>query len=334
MALATAAEEARNHDDAIGHLRAAVEVLQAVRRSAMRDVWLSEVFTRLGDTLRLAGRYGQASEMLAAAYQLAEQNPKELLRMAAICNAQGILAKDTGHFGEAEGHYAQAQLLTTQVLGPDTPEAAGIYHNVAGLLHVQGPFDEAEPAIRTALELRERADPPDPVGVAADTSVLGAVLAGQERLPEAEAALQTALRMWQAHFGPDHYEVAVQLHNLAAIQQKKKAFAAAEAGYLEAFLIKERVLGEGHPEIAALLNNLASLRSDEGRTTESLELYDRALAIFGSTLGPDHPNTKVCEANRLHVVGPARESRLRPQAEDCVAATVAMTPNPGPRRFR
>jgi tetratricopeptide (TPR) repeat protein len=300
MTLAMAAEELRNHGDATRHLREAAEALQSLPRSEMRDLWLSEVFTRLGDTLRLDGHYEQASETLEAAHQLAEQNRDEPLRMAGICNAQGILAKDTGHFTEAGRYYARAQRLMTEALGPDAPAAAGILHNIAGLLHVQGRFAEAEPAIRKALKLRELAEPSDLVGIAADTSVLGAVLAGQGRLPEAEVELQSALQMWEARFGRGHYEVAVQLHNLAAVQQQRKAFSAADAAYSEALRIKQRVLGRDHPEIAALLNNLASLRCDEGRTTEALELYEQALAIFGSSLGPDHPNTKVCEANRLH----------------------------------
>lgn len=119
----------------------------------------------------------------------------------------------------------------TEALGPNAPEFAGIHHNLAGLLHVQGRFDEAEPEALRALSLRTLSGPPDPAGMAADMSVLGAVLAEQGRFDDPEDRLRTALRIWEFLYRRDHYEVAVQLNNLASIQQERGENGTASVDY-------------------------------------------------------------------------------------------------------
>lgn len=297
MTLAAAAAEVRDHEEAASRLRDAVRGLEAAPASATRDVWRTEVLTRLGDTLRLAGHYPEARAALETAWDLAESSKAEPLRKAAVQNALGILSKDTGHFQEAEGHYAQTRGLMEDALGPGAPGMAGLHHNLAGLLHVQGHYFEAEPEIRKAMALRQREDPVDVPALAADTSVLGAILAGQDRLAEAEEALREALSMWEQRFGSDHYEVAVQLHNVASVQHKRGDLEGADRSYHRALQIKTRVLGLGHREIGALLNNIAALRHDQGLTAEANRLYAEALQIFEVALGPEHPDTKICAAN-------------------------------------
>ena len=265
--------------------------------SRIRDEWLAEVFTRLGNTLRLAGQYPEASAVFLAARVLPGWDGLDPLRKAGALNALGILAKDTGDYSMAAERYGEVLSILEAAVGEDGPELADIHHNLAGLFHIQGRYDEAEPEIRRALALRARSDSPYSLGTAADTSVLGAVLDGQGRLKEAEQALLIARGIWESRYGPDHYEVAVQLNNLASVQQKKGDFASASANYALALQIKEYVLGREHPEIAALLNNLASVEVDQGRAAKARNLYDQALSIFARTLGADHPSTRVCSDN-------------------------------------
>lgn len=300
LTLAWVATESRRHGAAIDWLTQAATRLEGFSSSAIRDPWLAEVLTRLGDSLRQAGHHGEALEVLLHARALAEQNSTEPLRTAGVHNALGILAKTTGDYPQAVHHYTQARLLIETTLGTDAPELASLHHNLAGLLHIQGLYLKAEPEIRTALELRRGARPPDRAGIAADLSVLGAVLAGQDRLEEAKQSIQTALGMWESLYGPQHYEVAVQLHNLASIHQKAGDLDAANVYFVRALDIKERTLGGIHVEVGELLYNFASLRCEQGFTTEGLVLYARALATFDTSLGPDHPKTEMCAARRSH----------------------------------
>lgn len=297
LTLSSIAAEKRDHREAAAKLEEAAALVEKFPASRIRDEWLAEVFTRLGDTLRLAGRYAEASAALGAARGLPGWDGLVPLRRAGVLNALGILAKDTGDYPLAADRYRDALSIVQGTVGEGGSELASLHHNLAGLDHVQGRYHEAEPEIRLALELRERSDPPDLLGMAADLSVLGAVLNGQGRLEEAEQALLTAKGIWESRYGPEHYEVAVQLNNLASVRQNKGDFDTASSDYLRAMQIKENVLGREHPEIASLLNNLASLEADRGRMAQARTLYGEALAIFAKTLGPDHPSTRVCAEN-------------------------------------
>lgn len=307
LTLSSIAAGSCHHQLGIDLLREAAGPFEPLPASTTRDVWLAEILTRLGNTQRLAGHYSEASATLTAAQNLAGWDSLEPLRKAGVLNAMGILAKDTGQFEDSRKYYTRALELMTGTLDSNAPELVGVHHNLAGLLHVQGRFDEAEPEALRALSLRALSDPPDPSGMAADMSVLGAVLAGEGRLDEAEDQLRTALQIWESLYGPDHYEVAVQLNNLASIQQKRGEFDAASVGYMRALEIKEHVLGRNHPEVAALLNNIAALESELGRIGPAKDHYDEALAIFERTLGPDHPDTKACAANRSRLAIPAKQ---------------------------
>ncbi|ALV43372.1 hypothetical protein AU252_21200 [Pseudarthrobacter sulfonivorans] len=298
LTLASVADASRHLREAADWLTEAATLLEDFPNSAIRDTWLAEVLTRLGDSLRQAGHHGEALEALRHACALAEQNGTEPLRTAGAHNALGILAKTTGDYPRAVHHYAQARLLIETTLGTDAPELASLHHNLAGLLHIQGLYLKAEPEIRTALELRRGGRLPDRAGIAADLSVLGAVLAGQGRFEEAKQSLETALGMWESLYGPQHYEVAVQLHNLASIHQEAGDLDAANVYFVRALDIKERTLGGSHVEIGEVLCNFASLRCEQGFTAEGLMLYAKALAIFEACFGPDHPKTQMCAGRR------------------------------------
>jgi tetratricopeptide (TPR) repeat protein len=271
MTLAAIADAGSRHNESAQWLQDAVDQIQFLPASPVRDKWLAELLTRLGTSLRLAGRFAEASTVLTAARGLTHWNGMEPERRAATLTAAGILAKDTGRYTEAAMLYWQAQ----SVLDSATVlvQTACIHHNMAGLFHVQGIYVEAESEIREALAIRSRTEPPNSDGTAADLSVLGAVLNGQDRLEEAEDAIRAAYQIGQARHGSDHYEVAVQLHSLGSIQHKRHDFDGAADSYRRALQIKERVLGGQHPEIAALLNNIASLEADQGQFIEAKALF-------------------------------------------------------------
>lgn len=308
------ASRAAAHVTASRFLKSAVAFLEGQPVSSARDLWLAEALTRDGDALRLAGRYLEAGQALDKVFRLEHWDDLEPLRQAGVLNAKGILCKDTGRYEEAAALYAEAFTLTTDTLGPDDPQIAAVHHNLAGLAHVQGNYDDAEPHIRAALDIRHRNDHGKEAGIAADTSVLGAILTGQGKLDEAEIAMLEALRLWTAEHGPDHYEVAVQLNNLAAIQQQKNDYSEAESGYTRALQIKRRVLGPEHPEVAALLNNLASLEADLGLRSSAATHYDEAITILEKSLGSQHPNTQACIANRRRLEWPDPDAGELPKA--------------------
>lgn len=296
--LAQFASDLANQPEAQRRCDDALALLEQVEPSASRDEWCVAILVHKGTSQRLSARYDESADTLADALALSERTPDSPLLAAGPLNALGILSKDRGLYEDARIYYNRALGLLASHAGKDAPELAGIYHNLAGLAHVQGQFAQADEPARHAIQLRRAASPPDPTGLAADLSVLGAVLAGQERFDEAAAILSEALALWRSRYGSSHYEVAVQLHNLAAIQQAQGDYSSAEATMGEALAIKRGILGESHPEIASILNNLATIYSDTGRRGEARDYYDQAIEIFTQTLGEDHPNTLACIQNR------------------------------------
>lgn len=313
MDLATAASREHDHPHAIALLDEAEHLFDSVRASPGRNRWVAELLLRLGDDLRFAGRYTDCGEALTRAEKLADADTAYPLRLASVLNARGILAKDTGHYDAALAHYGSARSLIEAELGEDHPALAAVHHNLAGLLHAQERYADAEEPARHAVALRGQSTSPDPEGLAADLSVLGSVLLGLGRLDEAEQAYLQSKTVWMERYGPGHYEVAVQLNGLAAVHQARGDFEGAERDFRQALHIKQRVLGAGHRETAALLNNLGALEMDRGHPDAAAQLYGKALLAFRKALGDDHPDTGLCAENLVRV---RRQAGSRPGLGD------------------
>jgi tetratricopeptide (TPR) repeat protein len=295
--LAHLASEMANHAEAQRYCDEALDLLEQAGANPRCNAWRVALLIHKGNSQRLAANYDEAALTLSHALAIAEQTAGSQPLSAGPLNALGILAKDRGHYEDAQVYYDRALSLLASS-GTAVSDLASVYHNFAGLAHVQGRFAEAEEPAREAIRLRRASDTPDPAGLAADLSVLGAILAGQERLEDAVAVLSEALTLWRSRYGDRHYEVAVQLDNLAAIMQSQRKYPQAESALREALAIKQRVLGNQHPEIATLLNNLATVYSDTDRIREAKDCYDTAIKIFTDSLGMDHPSTVACTQNR------------------------------------
>lgn len=301
MDLATAASRERHHPQAIALLGEAEHLFESVHASPGRNRWVAEILLRRGEELRLAGRYGDSQEALTRAGRLAEDDPGNPLRLAAVVNAQGILAKDTGRYDDALAHYGFARILMEADFGQDDPALAAVHHNLAGLLCAQRRYAEAEEPARHAVALRKRSPSPDPEGLAADLSVLGSILLGLGRLDEAEHLYLQSKNVWTERYGLEHYEVAAQLNGLASVHQARGEFESAERDFKEALRLKQKCLGAGHRETAVLLNNLGALEMDRGHTDAAAPLYEWALLTFRNALGDDHPDTVLCAENLVRV---------------------------------
>ena len=209
------------------------------------------ILRQLGDSLRRQGLYRDAHTLLRQALDSSHSRQAR----AAAFNALGVLAKETGRYADAHAFYAEAM----QLVRPTEPAVPALLHNVAGLAHAQGRFDEAEQPARHALQLHEQMCGADSEEAAADASVLGAVLLGQERYAEAETLLNRAIATWSRRYGNNHYEVAVNLHNLAALYRARGEVQRASTAYAQALRIKKAILGEGHQEVLTLETSLSGL---------------------------------------------------------------------------
>jgi tetratricopeptide (TPR) repeat protein len=238
----------------------ALTALDMAPPGADRDLVRLTALVRLGEALRLLGKFPEAEDAQKRAVQLAEDNhPPDPINRAMALNGLGIVFKDTQRFEQAGQRYQQALILLEQTLGPNDLELAPLYHNLAGLQHAQDHFVEGEPFARRALELRAAHEGLDATGAAGDLAVLGALLVGQQRYTEAETVLERSLAIWEGRYGQHHYEVAVVKHNLAALYQARGDDARALHTLMEALHIKSHLLGATHADVVSLRHHIARL---------------------------------------------------------------------------
>ncbi|MFI5912343.1 tetratricopeptide repeat protein [Dactylosporangium sp. NPDC051541] len=178
----------------LGEHAAAVEAFSAAG---------AEGLLPLGNCLRVLGRFAEAEFALAAA----PARP-------ATRNAFGVLCKDTGRYEEAARHYAAALA--------DPALHGVVHHNLAGLAHAQGRYEEALIAALTALVWHARERGCNSPEVAADAAVLGAIQLGLGRLDDAAASLGRARDIWQRRYGPEHYETRICRRGLAAVERARQ----------------------------------------------------------------------------------------------------------------
>ena len=96
------------------------------------------------------------------------------------------------------------------------------------MLRATNRLAEAEPLMRRALAIDERAFGPDHPNVAIRLNNLAQLLQATNRLAEAEPLMRRALAIDERAFGPDHPNVAIRLNNLAQLLQDTNRLAEAE----------------------------------------------------------------------------------------------------------
>jgi tetratricopeptide (TPR) repeat protein len=217
------------------------------------------------------GRYREAIISATRALKIARSRLGRRDVVAAL-NGVGIPYRYLGRHAKAEASYREALSLAR-----DTDARAALWHNLAGLAHERGRFDEAVACARRAVKLRNKVRGTVTVATAADVAELAAVLHAAGSAKEARP-----LYRW------------FNLGNLAALEQRAGRRKEARRLYTRSIRIEERAVGRAHPDVALLLCNLAKLALEETRYAEARRLFGRALPILRKHLGPKHANTLEC----------------------------------------
>jgi len=209
-----------------------------------------------------------------------------------------IAAKEAYDKAMAAGRYRDAvqqgkQLVYyIQRLLPDRKDLiATQYQRLGRACSLGGMFDEAETALRKAIELRTEALGADDPAVAESLHTLSNVYSRQGRYGEAERAARRAVELREEHFGPDHDLVADSLNNLAAVYFHVGRYVDAEELFRRSLAIHERVFGPDHVEVANNVSNLATIYRNAGQFDEAIEYDQRALAIRRAKYGQKHART-------------------------------------------
>jgi len=218
-------------------------------------------------------------------------------------------------------HAFSVESLAAAKALPSSPRLSRLLNQFGVFCRAKAEFAEAEPLMRRALAMDEKAIGPEHPDVARDLNNLALLLQDTNRLAEAEPLMRRALAMDEKSFGPEHPEVATDLNNLAALLKATNRLAEAEPLMRRALAMAEKSFGPEHPAVATALNNLAQLLKATNRLAEAEPLMRRALAMDEKAFGPEHP-TVATDLNNLALLLQAT-NRLA-EAEPLMRRALAM----------
>lgn len=233
---------------------------------------------------------------------------------------------DAGQAADAVPVAEQAAKLSTHIFGPDTPQTASSYDDLAQAWRDAGQPRRGLVAAQRALSIREKAFGPQHPSVAKSEETLADLYQRAGDYPRARRAYERALAIREKTFGANHPSVARTLDLMAAMDRQAGDAADARAAWERALSVRENTMGADHPEVSGTLEDLADLAQEQGDPATARPLYERALAIREKALGPDDPGVAVT-LNNLGVaciaLGDAARARpLLERARDLVGRTM------------
>jgi len=188
-------------------------------------------------------------------------------------------------------------LLALRAAGPDATSDIADWSKLLGLAGGyflwRAAYSQAEPLLRDALAIREKALGPEHSLTAESLDGLAALLGTLGDIAGARPLYERALAIREKALGPEHPDTAQSHNNLAALLEEQRDFAGARPLHERALAIRETALGPEHPDTATSLDYLAGLLRNQGDIAGARPLYERALAIREKALGPEHPITAI-----------------------------------------
>ncbi len=275
------------YDQAERHLLEALSLRQAHLPPEHVDLATSR--GALGRLYLHRGRLDEAGEQFEAA-RVSLARGGASAEHAILLGDMGRLARQQGHFDEAQKLLERALELQEATLPANDPELAVGLNNLGNLHFSRGRAAEAEVFYARAVEVLRAGFPVGHPRLVQGLGNLAAALATQGRLEEAAVLFEETLAARRAVLGNDHPAVAESLNNLGVLRLDLGQAAAAEPLHREALAIRERVLGPNHPLVAWSLENLGRVRESLGDRAEAEALLRQALAVREGALGVEHPD--------------------------------------------
>jgi eukaryotic-like serine/threonine-protein kinase len=178
------------------------------------------------------------------------------------------------------------------------PEIEATVRNTIGSVYQSlGLYDEAEPHLTKAYEIRIRIfgeEDPDALTIMSNLAML---YWNQGRYDEAESLYLKVLKIGIRDKGEEHPDILTSLNGLAVLYKTQGRYDEAEPLYLKILELRKRALGKEHPRTLTSMNNLAELYRAQGQHDEAEPLLVKTLENLKHVLGEEHPYTLASMAN-------------------------------------
>ncbi|MGF1533435.1 MAG: CHAT domain-containing protein [Bernardetiaceae bacterium] len=228
---------------------------------------------RLKGELRLnQGRYAEAQTIFDALRSTSEGKPD---KQARLYGNLGILAWVSGKQQEAQIFLNQALTYAKSAYGPEHPQTAGAYNNLALITN------DPTAAIRNyqqALDIYQKTYPEPHPAKASTLGNLGETYLQQKNLLNARLYLKEALQLWKDCYGPTHPNVAFAYTALARLELTQSKTDVAHALTQRALRIYQTRYTNAHPNLISTYNLLASINLTMGSYDAALQYLDSAQA--------------------------------------------------------
>ena len=198
------AARAANHmlivlGDRLGHLDEAREwgkhALAAFKRAGEGPELESDLFAKLGVVELRLGNYDEAERMIGSALELRRQIPESDVKIGALLNSLGVVAREQRKFELARERIQEGLDLARFRLGDEHPVLAYWMLNLAVVAIEVGDLDTADEHIRTARALRVAAMGPDHASLANVFFAEGRVALARAQYEDADKAFARALEL-------------------------------------------------------------------------------------------------------------------------------------------
>jgi tetratricopeptide (TPR) repeat protein len=193
-------------------------------------------------------------------------------------------------YNEARELLRRAIAIQEKVFGPDHPNLAGFYNNLALLEHYLGNLTDARELLQRAIAVGEKAMEPDYPTLAIRYSNLAMVESDIGNLIEARNLARRAIDIQEKIFQPDHPNLAIRYSNLADVELNLGNLIEARDLLRRALTIQEKVFKPDHPRLAKAYYNLGTVETNLGNLSEARDLLHRAIAVGEKVFEPDHPD--------------------------------------------
>ncbi|BDC50216.1 hypothetical protein F183_A25320 [Bryobacterales bacterium F-183] len=254
--------------------RRALQIAEQTQGKQHRDVaWLLENLSR---AYMAQEKAEDASKVLRRALPIREKYAiaptNDLLPLATTLNLLGRANQAEGKDAEAETAFVRA-LRTVEKAGNNPVELSQTLDNLGSYYITRQKYEQAEPALRRALAVREGSLGPIDPGIAPVLDLLGAAYSAQKKYPEAAKAYERALFIRMKSSSTDHPLTRMNVEKVAEVY-------AAQGKDTEAEPLYRQLLSAQETETVTSLVGLARLLASKERVTEAESLFKTSISIL------------------------------------------------------
>jgi tetratricopeptide (TPR) repeat protein/tRNA A-37 threonylcarbamoyl transferase component Bud32 len=200
------------------------------------------------------------------------------------------LFQKLGSYDRAEGLFRASLDRRRELFGSDHAAVLDTMIAIGLLKEEDAKLDEAEPMLRDALAISQRALPRgDPITAKA-TAAVGKLLEERGAYTEAISLFEEALKLYSIR-GSRPEEQAAVVAALANTHFYAGNLDASESLNREMLAEDRRRYGERHPNVAHVLINIGTIHSSRGDYAAAAGMFREALQIFQGWYAGGHPET-------------------------------------------